>query len=852
MSIGLVSRSDVVVAARRLLQSPGFAAVCVLTLALGIGGNTAVFTLIDRVMLASLPVQRPTELYRLGNTDECCVNSGLSGTTSLFSYDLYLHLRDAAPQFTPLAAFQANVRPVTIGRPDAGTPPETLNSAFVSGNYFQMFEVVPAAGRLMQPSDDQHGAAPVAVISHRAWMDRFQGRGELVGSSITLNGVPSTIIGVAARGFYGDTMRPNAAEIWIPLSTEPLLQPASRLLESKPSRWLYAIGRLKPGVAIAPVQSQVTATLQQWIATALDLPPDDRARIPQQNIVITSAAGGVNSVRDRMFPSLKLLQAIAAAVLLIACANLANLLLARGMARRTETAVRVALGAPRARLIAQFLAESLLLASAGGIVGLLVAFVGAQAIIDLTFRGATSLPLDPSPSMLVLAFAIGVSILTGMIFGTVPAIVGSRSDPIDALRGAGRTTEERGRRLRRSLIVLQVALSLVLIACAGLLGRSLHRLQSQDFGFQIEGRYVVALAPSFSTVAGEQLQSVYARIPESLNHIPGVRNVAFSLYAPMSGDNWSSGIVVEGHGTSERLFASWNRVSPRYFDTIGTPLVRGRTFDERDKPGSPLVAIATESFARKFFGDADPIGRRVGFTDRRGGGVPQIEIVGVVGDAKYQNGRRAPNPTFFLPFLQQAQQAAATLSDGAVVGLDRSHYAQAVELVTSGPVPGLEAEIRRTLADVDRRITVRSVISIDEQVARAFNMERLIARLTVAFGSVALLLACLGLYGVTAYSVSRRTREIGVRMAIGASRGRVLIDVLRGATVQVAVGIAIGLPAAFVAGRLLESQLFGTSARDPVILAGGTFLLLLSALAAALIPARRAASMDPVKALRAE
>jgi predicted permease len=417
------------------------------------------------------------------------------------------------------------------------------------------------------------------------------------------------------------------------------------------------------------------------------------------------------------------------------------------------------------------------------------------------------------------------------------------------MRGIGRTTEEGGRRLRRSLIVVQVALSLVLIACAGLLARSLQRLQSQDFGVQIEGRYVVALAPSLNAVPGAQLPSVYARIQDSMMRIPGVRNSAFSLYAPMSGDNWSSGIVVEGHSTSERLFASWNRVSPRYFDTVGTPLVRGRAFDERDKPGSPLVAIASESFARKFLGDRDPIGRRVGFADGRGEGVPQVEIVGVVGDAKYQNGRRAPNPTFFLPFLQQAP---GTLNDGASVTVDRSHYAQALEIVADRPVPGFDAEIRRTLADVDRRITVRSVISMDEHVARAFNMERLIARLTVAFGSVALLLACLGLYGVTAYSVSRRTREIGVRMAIGASRGRVLVDVLRGATTQVASGIAIGFPGAFVAGRLLESQLFGTSGRDPAVLTGGAIVLLVSALLAALIPARRASSMDPVKALRVE
>jgi macrolide transport system ATP-binding/permease protein len=849
MSIWRGMRSDVAVAARRLRKSPGFAFVCILTLALGIGGNTAVFTLIDRVMLKPLPVQRPSELYRLGDSDQCCVNTGLPGAFSLFSYDLYTHLRDAAPQVSQLAAFQANTRAITIGRANADTPAETLNGAFVSGNYFQLFELVPAAGRLVQPSDDQRGAAPVAVISYRAWTERFQARGDVVGSTVTLNGVPATIVGVASQGFYGDTLRPDPADIWVPLSNEPVLQPASRLLDAKASHWLYAIGRLKPRVAIAPLEAQLTAALQQWIGTTLDLAADERKQISQQHLTVTSAAGGVSSVRDRVAPSLALLQAIAGAVLLIACANLANLLIARGLVRRTETAVRVALGAPRGRLVMQFLVESLLLACAGGLAGLVIAFAAARAIVALAFAGATSVPVDPSPSLLVLGFAFAVSLVTGAVFGVAPAIVGSRSDPLDAMRGAGRTTGERGTRLRRSLIALQVALSLVLITCAGLLGRSLQQLQSQDFGFRTDSRYVVVLAPSLGTVPQEQLPSMYPRMQESLLRIPGVGNAAFSLYAPMSGDNWSSLITVEGHGTSERLSASWNRVSSRYFDTIGTPLVRGRAFDERDRPGSPLVAIVGEAFARKFFGDRDPIGRRLGFADNKGVARPEVEIVGVVGDAKYQDGRKAPYATFFLPFLQASSTSGVP---GGSVKLDRSHYPQAIEVHTTAVVPGLETEIRRALASVDRRITVRTVKSMDAQVAGAFNLERLIARLTVAFGLVALLLACLGLYGVTAYSVSARTREIGVRMAIGASRSRVLQNVLRGAIGQVALGIGVGLPAALMAGRLLQARLFGVSGHDPWALAGGTVLLVVSALIAALIPARRAATMDPVKALRTE
>ena len=848
MNVWAQLTTDLGLSVRRLRDAPWFAAICIATLALGIGGNTAVFTLIDRVMLKQLPVLRPAELYRLGDTDQCCVNTGLPGSFALFSYDLYLHLRDSATEFSQLAAFQANTRAVTVGRADSDAPAQTLTGSFVSGNYFQMLGLTPAAGRLAQPSDDRPGAAPVAVISHRAWTLRFERRADLIGSTMLLNGVAATIVGVTPDGFYGETLRPDTPEIWIPLSNEPLLQPAARLLEAKPSHWLYIIGRLNAGTAIAPLETRLTAQLQQWITATLELSPDQRNRIPQQHIRIASAAGGVSNMRDEVAPSLRLLQAVAAAVLLIACANLANLLLARGLARRTEVAVRVALGAPRRRLVMQFLIESVVLALLGGLVGLLVSYAGARAIIELTFRGASGIPVEPAPSLLVLGFAVLVSLVTGAIFGAAPAIIASRSDPIDAMRSAGRTTSERGSWLRRSLVALQVALSLVLIACAGLLARSLDNLQRQDFGFRTESRYVAALAPSLASVPAGQLQSLYARLQERVLRIPGVANAAFSLYSPMSGDNWASSITVDGHGTAERLGASWNRISPRYLDTVGTPLLRGRAFDERDTPESPLVTIVSETFARKFFGDADPIGRRIGFTNSSGTGPRVFESVGVAGDAKYQDTRAPAYATFFLPFLQRPP----TANPNAPAPLDRSHYPQALIVQTASAVPNLETELRRALAEVDRRVIVRTFVTMDDQVAGNFNLERLIARLTVAFGAVALLLACLGLYGVTAYAVTRRTREIGIRMAVGATQSQVLTTVLRSALMQVAIGVAIGIPAVFLAGRLLRSTLFGVSGHDPAILTAALAVLGVSAVVAALIPARRAATMDPVKALRVE
>ena len=841
-------RSDLRLTMRRLWQSPGFAVVCVLTLALGIGGNTAVFTLIDRAMLKPLPVARPGELYRIGDTDDCCVNGGLpSGSFSLFSHDLYLQLREAAPQFSDLAAFQANPNTLTVGRAESGVPPETLTASFVSGNYFRMFGLAPAAGRLLAEGDDRPGSAAVAVISHRAWTLRHRRDPQVVGSTVTLNGVPATIVGVAPEGFYGEMLRPDPADLWVPLSSEPALRPSAKLLEVKELHWLYLIGRLRPGASVPAIEGRLTSVLQHWLRATLELTPEDRERVAQQRVRIVPAGAGIGNMRNAFGPSLRLLQIIAAAVLLIACANLANLLLARGMSRRTETAVRVALGAPRSRIAAEFLVEAVALAVAGGAAGLIVSYAGAHAIVAMAFRGAAHVPIDASPSLLVVGFAIALSIVTGAIFGAAPALVESRSQPIDAMRGAGRTAGERGSRLRRSLIALQVALSLALVTCAGLLGLSLSRLQHQEFGFLTTGRFVASLHTAFGAVTPEEMEPVYARLAGRVRRIPGVADAAYSLYSPMSGDNWSSGVSIQGR--PETGIASWNRVSPRYFEAVGTPVLRGRAFNDRDGPDSPAVAVVTKRFVEQFLGDADPIGRRFGFANSLGESRHEYEIVGVVADAKYQDAKGRPYVTFFLPFLQ------ITGEDDEASGpptLNRSHFPKSLVLHLSAPVPDLDRQVRLALAEVDRRFTVGEVTTMDEQVARNFNLERLIARLTVAFGGIAVLLACLGLYGVTAYSVTRRTREIGIRMALGATSAGVMRTVLRGALLQVAAGVAVGLPLTYWAGRLLESTLFGVSGQDARVIGAGIVLMVAAATLAAVIPARRAAAMDPARALRVE
>ncbi len=832
---------------RRLAQSPGFTLTCVLTLALGIGATTAMFTLIQQVVLEPLPVRRPAELYRLGDSDNCCVVSGLQGAQSVFSYDLYVYLRDHTPELVDLAAFQAGVVAFNVRRP-GGVTAESFAGELVSGNYFATLGVVASRGRLLSAADDRADAALSAVLAFPTWERRFGSDPAIVGQSIALNGVPVTIVGVAPAGFYGDTFRPNPPEIWLPIAGEPLLQPEARLIATPTSHWLYLIGRVRPGTRPDRVAPRVGTLLRQWLSALPDLAARDLARIPQQQIRIVPAATGVDNLRNELAPGLAMLLAISAAVLLIACANLANLLLARGLGRRVEFAVRTALGAPRARLLTESLMESVVLSAAGGLAGLAVAYAGARAMIAMAFPGAHDLPVDASPSLPVFAFATAVSIATGLAVGLVPALIGSRSDPIDAMRSAGRVAGDRGSRLRHALVSVQVALSLALVTCAGLLAVSLYNLQRQDFGFRTEGRYAIQLNASLGAVTFERLGAIYRLLTERLGRIPGVTNAAFALYGPMEGNNWIARITVDGHAASDVLSASWNRVSPGYFETLGTRLVRGRFLDARDTPTAPPVAVVSETFAARFFGATDPIGRRFGFADRNGGGTRAFEIVGLVGDAKYQDARRPAYATFFLPFLQQPPDLPAPQLRSNLL----SNIARSVQLRVDRPVPGLETDVRRALADVDPGLTVVRVHGLDEQVAGNFRIERLLTSLAAGFGGMALLLACLGLYGVMTQAVTARTRGIGVRMAIGATPGRVVATVLRGAFVQVAIGFAVGAAGAMVAGRLLEHALFGVSGRDPRIVAVSACVLGLSVAVAAAIPAARAARIDPIRALRTE
>jgi macrolide transport system ATP-binding/permease protein len=831
------SLRDIRYSFRQLRRTPGFTSVAVLTLALGIGANTAIFTLVNAVMLKELPVSNPEKLYRLGDNNNCCIMRGTQndGSFVLYSYPLFEDLRDHTPEFSDLAAFRSSLSDLSVRRHGDSAAAEPYKGEYVSGNYFTMFGIRAFTGRLLLPTDDIPGAPPVAVMSYHTWQTRFGGDPSVVGAALTVNVAPYIVVGVAPPEFYGDTLRSDPPDFWLPLAADP-----DRWLYSAGVECLYLIGQLRMEVARERVQARLTTELQQWLNSHPEVIPErDRKDIAKQHVHLTPARSGVEKVQTDYSAGLRLLVTIAALVLLIACANIANLLLARGAADRPQIALRLALGAPRGRLIRQKLTESLILAVVGGAAGLYVAYIGSRAILLLAFRGAHYIPISPRPSLPVLGFAVLLSLITGVMFGIGPAWIGSRFDPADALRGAGRSASDRSSIIQKPLVILQVAFSIVLLIGAGLTTQSLYNLEGQHFGFVTEGRLIVNIAPALSGYTPDKLPRLYQRLEERLPRIPGVISASLSWYSPLGGNNANERVYIEGKPPDYRWMApSWDRVGPHYFETIGTRLLRGRVIEERDTPAAPHVAVINETFARRYFPNEDPIGQHFGMEDASHRG--DYEIVGIVENAKYQDTRGPAYATFFLPLLQ-------TPPGETVRG-----WVGAVELHVAGKPENLKPAVRKTLADVDPNLTVLSMTSFGEQVARNFNQERMIARLTELFGLLALVLACVGLYGVTSYAIARRTNEIGIRMALGAEHRDILAMVLRGTLAQVSLGFAIGIPTALAGGRLLATQLYGVKSHDPVIFGLAIIILATSACLAGFVPARRATKVDPMVALRHE
>jgi predicted permease len=839
------------IALRLLLKSPGFAITVILTVALGIGANTAIFTLVHAILMKSLPVGDPKTLYRVGDRDDCCVNGGFindDGDFDMFSYELYKHLRDSTPEFEQLAAMQSGGSMLTVRR--GQEPAKSERGEYVSGNYFSTFGIGAFAGRALSPTDDTPGAAPAVILSYQTWRSDYGSDPAVVGSTFFIQSQPVTVVGIAPPGFFGDRITSDPPAFWVPLAIEPVIERENSLLKVVESNWLYAVGRVKPGVEIGPLQAKLSNTLRNWLG-AQDAYTRNGAStvIPKQHVVVAPAGAGIQNMQQETGKGLHLLMIISGLVLLVACANIANLLLARGATRKSETSIRMALGAARSILIRQMLAESVLLGFLGGLAGLVMAYAGTRMILSLAFPDSPHLPIDASPSLPILGFAFLLSLATGIVFGIVPAWITSNSDPAEALRGVNRSTRDRASLPQKSLIVVQAALSLVMLVTAGLLTKTLRNLEHQDFGIQTTNRYVLHIDPAGAGYSPAKLPALNQRLEQAFAALPGVQSVGLALYSTLEGNNWGEGVQVEGRpepGPNDNFGSSWDRVSPRFFETVGQPVVRGRGFANSDTASSQKVAVVNQAFVKKFFPKEDPLGHHFGVYDHKYSSA--FEIVGVVADAKYNNPREEVRPMYFRPLDQRLEVAEP---NGAMAE-GRSLYINSITLRFRGQPQNVDAMVRHTLQDTDPNLTVIDLHSLDYQVSGNFNQERLIARLTMLFGLLALVLASVGLYGITSYSVARRTSEIGVRMALGATRGNVVKMVLRSAFAQVGLGLGLGIGIAFAAGRYMADQLYGVKSYDPVSMVIAVVVLSTAAALAALIPAQRAASIEPMKALRIE
>jgi macrolide transport system ATP-binding/permease protein len=843
---------DLRYAARQLRKAPGFTITAVLTLALGIGANTAIFTLVHGILLRSLPVADSARLYRIGDSDDCCVEGGFindSGDFDIFSYDLYLHLKDSAPEFEQLAAVQAAQDEFSVRRGNALAKP--LRGEFVSGNYFSTLGLSAYSGRALGESDDTPSAGPATVISYAAWQTEFSADPALVGSTVLIQARPFTVVGIASPGFFGDRVSDRPPAFWMPLSSEPYIQGANSILHHADSNWFYLLGRVRPGTNVGALQAKLTVALRQWLATRPAYTDNGgAAEIPKQHVTIVPGGGGIQILQQQAGKGLKMSMILSSFVLLIACANIANLLLARATTRRADIALRTALGAGRRRLVRQILTESILLSCIGGLAGLAVAYAGSHTILALVFPDAKNMPIEASPSASVLGFAFLVSLVTGVLFGTAPAWLSSHAQPAEALRGVNRSTRDRSSLPQQGLVVLQAMLSLVLLVGAMLMTKSLVNLEHQNFGVATANRYVVNFDPQGAGYTAERLPALYREIEDRFSALTGVATVGMGVYSPLEGSNWGECVIQQGHPAprpGEKCGSTWDRVSPHFLDSIGVPILRGRGFTDQDTATSQPVAVVNETFAKRFFPNQDPVGQHFGIDHVQYSG--SFEIVGVFADFKMNNPRDPVRPVFLRPL---GQRFAGFQEPEMISGETQSLFAHSMLVTFNAPQQNVETLIRSTLAAIDPNLTVFNLQSFDAQVAGNFDVERLIAQLTSLFGALALILASVGLYGVMSYLVARRTSEIGIRMALGATRSSVLALVLRGALWQILIGLGLGIPAALLAGHLMTGLLFGVGGYDPLAFLGATLVLGLCAAVAGFIPARRAASIEPMQALRTQ
>jgi predicted permease len=818
---------------RQLRRNPGFTAVAVLTLALGIGANSAIFSAINAVLLKFLPVPHPEQLVLLRWQSP-------HETTDYLPYPMFNRFREERQVFTGVTALHDLDLATRVDR-EQGLAAGQL----VTGNYFSVLGVRPLMGRTFTSEDDRApGADPLAVIGYRYWENRFGRSPSVVGRSIELNGVPFTIIGVMPRAFFGVSVG-GAPDVWIPMMMQAQVMDGKSVLDD-PNSWQFQVmARRKPSISESKTLAAVNVLYQRYARRQAGprLSAQTEHDLRDDRIVLLPAGRGLSTLRDRLAKPLIVLMALVVLVLLVACANIASLILARATVRRRELAVRVAIGAGRLRVLRQLLTESLLLAILGGAASLLFAEWGQRLLLALLSDAGTPLAFNLHFDSAVLIFTASVALLTGIVLGTAPAWQAARVDPGYVMKASGRSlavvSDAAPSRweLRKLLVIGEVAMALLLVSGAGMLVRSLQKLNDVDPGFDPMGVLMVSTDPTLVGYRGNRLMNFYEQVTDAVRALPGVRSASLSALPPITDAQWRSGVFVQGHipGPHERTTTDLNFVGPRYFHTLRIPLLDGREFTLRDNSGAPKVAIINEAMARYYFGNQRAVGKRLSFISPEHG---EIEIVGVARNSKYNSLRETAPHMIYVPYLQTP---AASWT-----------YGMTIEVRTAGNPDAAAGAVRRAIREIDSKVPILGFTTLAEQVSESLAQERLVARISTLFGLLALLLVSIGLYGVMTYTVARRTGEVGIRIALGAQRRQVSWMVLRAALELAAIGITIGIPLAVAFARLISSQLYGISPADPLTLIGSITLLTSIALIASYIPAQRAARVDPMVALRYE
>jgi predicted permease len=819
---------------RSMLRSPALTVVALLSLGLGIGANTAIFSLLDAVMLRSLPVKDPSQLVLLGKGDWNGISDAFA-VTELYSYPFYREMQKRNEVFSDVAAIFSmsnNIHGTVEGRDEA----EPMHIQLVSGTYFSALGINAIMGRALTDDDDNsEGDHPVAVISY-AWWNRSLARDpSVLSKKLKVGDTTFNIIGVAPPEFFG-TKVGQAPDIWIPLSMMKNVPPNWGGYKENFSESLYIMGRLKPGVNMEQATSNVNLLYQQILRGFPDAPLSQRnlEELKKTHVPLTPMTTGLSSLRRAFSEPLKILMAVVALVLLIACANIANLLLARSTARAREFAVRQALGARRMRLIRQLLTESLLLAAVGGVLGIGFASVASRLLLRMVSGGLEMVPLDLSINTRLLLFTLAITVITAVLFGTAPAFRATKLQLTDALKD-GRGPQGTGAKspLAKALVISQVALSLVLLVGAALFLRSLVNLMNVDTGFNKEN--VLRLQTDASSVGYKvddpRLTALYQQIEERASALPGVRAASYSSFTFHEG-SWNGYISVPGMNINHDINVEHNVVGNGYFATMQIPLVAGRTFGPQDTATSQRVAVISERMARTLFPKGNPIGHHYHIGDPNS--IYDITVIGIVKDVKFGNLQEDPETLDYIPYTQ------------------RDQYLEDFEVRYTGDFSAISKAVQQAIHNVDRNLPITHVTTLDEQVGRSITNQRLVAQLAIFFGLLAVFLSCIGIYGLMSYIVSRRTNEIGIRMALGAARADVRWLVMREIVKLVGMGIAIGVPVTLAGNRLVSAMLFGLRGTDPVSLLASVIVLLLVALVAGYLPARRASQVDPIVALRYE